>query len=127
MSVRGVMVRLCTIVRVPSPGRRTGRTLVDHVRPLEIDHALAFSIEPFGVPTRNAAIHMRLRFAQRDDFASRRERVAGINGAMKRELLDAEKCTTRFTQVFHGQTEYREENKHRVYHDTRVPVRGRVL
>src|SRR5258705_9340339 len=107
MSVRGVIVRLCTIVTLPSRGGRARRTLVDHIGPLEIDHAFAFLIETFGVPARNAAIGVRLRFAQRDDFTSRRERVAGIYGAMKRELLDAEKRAARFAQVFHGQAEYR--------------------
>src|SRR5262249_59660479 len=69
-------------------------SLRDQVRALEAQDDLALLVLRLGAPGDDAETRTALGRARRDDVASRRQRVAGIDWSLEGHLFDADKRTT---------------------------------
>ena len=102
-------------------------SLHGEVRALVVDHEIAALVEAFGVPGDDPEGGTRFGLAGGDDAAARGEGVAGVDGAVEGQLVDAEKRAAGLAQVFDAEADDGAEDEERVDDDVRVAVGAGVL
>src|SRR5579859_4685850 len=92
-----------------------GVSLVDHERPLELDHDLAALVEPPAAHRNDADARVRLRLAQLGDLALGPERVADEDGLRQLDVRPGEVGSGVLGRVRNGQPRYERERERAVH------------
>src|SRR5580692_2534214 len=93
---------------------------------LEVDGELIALVEALGMPGDDPESLVRIGDPSVEDDRLGSERIAGIDGLMEGELVDAEERSTALAQLLDRETEHRGEDQHRIDDDAGMAVRAGV-
>src|SRR5205809_6337946 len=94
---------------------------------LVVDYQLAVLVEAFRVPSDDPKRPLRCRFARGDDLAAGSQRVAGGDGPVEGQLIDAEKRPARLAELFAAESNDCAEHEQRVDAGARMAVGAPLL